>query len=33
MNEVPVTVSILDRVYKMKVRPEDQGYLRASTLR
>lgn len=30
MNEVPVTVSILDRVYKMKVRPEDQGYLKAA---
>ena len=27
MNEIPVTVNILDRVYKMKVRPEDEGYL------
>lgn len=28
MNEIPATVMILDRPYKLKVRPEDEQYLR-----
>ena len=30
MEDIPVTVNILDRNYKMRVRSEDQGYLMAA---
>ena len=30
MEDIPVTVNILDRNYKMRVRPEDQSYLMAA---
>lgn len=28
MNEIPATVHILDRPYKLKVKPDDEQYLR-----
>lgn len=30
MEDIPVTVNILDRNYKMRVKPEDQSYLMAA---
>ncbi len=33
MNELPATVYILDRPYKLKVRPEDEHFLRKAAER
>ncbi len=33
MNEIPATVYILDRPYKLKVRPDDEQFLRQAASR